>query len=512
MDTVHPQFAEGDLGDYRRWILRLAVWTWTGSLVLVYFVATVLPSDQVVWAGVYATLGFGILSVLALATIPWHRIHPNWVMTILFLGVAEISALILFSGGHASPFFSLFLFGVIFSAAFFSGAAFIAAVVLVCLGSVSDQFVGSTVRIDPVDYLRIPVFVATAVVAKMFLNDLQQRSAEARRNLRQIQVHQGAARLLYAETAREALIQKLLELVRESTEARYAAIHTFDEAGGLDRFFQVGLSKEEAAQLGQPPRNIGVLGAITKTASPVRLEDVRRDPRHLGFPPGHPPMRSFLGVPILARDRLLGQLYVTEKSGGRPFTAEDEALLVNLARDASIAIENAHLLEQVQALAVTDGLTGLSNHRTFQEHLREEIERAERYHRVCALLMIDVDNFKNINDLHGHPVGDEVLKQIAGTLRKMVRSIDLCARYGGEEFAVVLPETDQSGGRIVAERIRQAVEAIEFRTPNGQALSLRVSIGLAAYPEKAASAKGLIERADVYLTDAKFLGKNCVVP
>ncbi len=168
---------------------------------------------------------------------------------------------------------------------------------------------------------------------------------------------------------------------------------------------------------------------------------------------------------------------------------------------AQLEVVNARLLE----LATTDGLTGLKNHRSFQDKLAEEFERSRRYHTPLALLLLDVDKFKQFNDTFGHPAGDEVLKRVANALRHTARATDFVARYGGEEFVVALPETDTEGAMIVAERIREAVAGQEW-----EQRAITVSIGAAALQIATRDAAELVEEADKALYQSKQNGRNQV--
>ncbi len=134
---------------------------------------------------------------------------------------------------------------------------------------------------------------------------------------------------------------------------------------------------------------------------------------------------------------------------------------------AGQSIERARLFDRTERLAITDGLTGLTNHRTFQERLEAQLAQAQRYGKRVSLLLCDVDHFKSVNDTYGHPVGDEVLRGLARTLAKEARATDVVARYGGEEFAIVMPETDAAGALVIAERIRDRVARLVFETGQG---------------------------------------------
>jgi diguanylate cyclase (GGDEF)-like protein len=196
---------------------------------------------------------------------------------------------------------------------------------------------------------------------------------------------------------------------------------------------------------------------------------------------------------------------------GKAFTREEEELLEYLAGQAVVSIENASLHEAVERQAVTDELTGLANVRAFLVTLDRELERSRRFDTPLALVMVDLDDFKRVNDTYGHQQGDEVLAQVAAVLRETTRELDTAARYGGEELAVVLPQTDVSGAVFLAERMREAIESIKVRRVDGRgSLSVTASLGVASVPESGFDRADLIAAADAALYAAKRGGKNRV--
>jgi diguanylate cyclase (GGDEF)-like protein len=196
---------------------------------------------------------------------------------------------------------------------------------------------------------------------------------------------------------------------------------------------------------------------------------------------------------------------------GQPFSREEEDLLEYLAGQAVVSIENASLHEAVEQQAVTDELTGLANVRAFLAALDHEVERGRRFDAPLGLIMVDLDDFKLVNDTYGHQQGDEVLALVAGVLRDAIRELDTAARYGGEELAVILPQTDASGTELLAERMRAAVESLQVPRLGGKGtLSVTASFGVAAMPESALDRDGLIAAADAALYAAKRAGKNRV--
>jgi diguanylate cyclase (GGDEF)-like protein len=194
---------------------------------------------------------------------------------------------------------------------------------------------------------------------------------------------------------------------------------------------------------------------------------------------------------------------------GAAFSADERELFHYLASQASLSIENVDLHELVQRQAVTDELTGLFNHRRFQEVVSAEVERARRFEQPLGLFMLDIDDFKEINDTYGHQQGDLVLREVGRILKDSSREIDEPARYGGEEVAVALPQTDLEGSFLLAERVRTAIEALEIPRLDGQGvIKVTASFGVAAVPETATGKEDLIATADAALYRAKHAGKN----
>ena len=165
---------------------------------------------------------------------------------------------------------------------------------------------------------------------------------------------------------------------------------------------------------------------------------------------------------------------------------------------------------QLYELATKDGLTKLYIHRHFYNLLDAEMKRVQRYHHVLSLLMMDIDNFKNVNDTYGHLVGDMVLKEIAATIQKTIRHVDIPARYGGEEFTIILPETPAINAVVIAERLRKRISEIEVRIDNDTVIHPTISIGLAEFPNAAEEINELIDWADKALYVSKENGKNCI--
>jgi diguanylate cyclase (GGDEF)-like protein len=219
------------------------------------------------------------------------------------------------------------------------------------------------------------------------------------------------------------------------------------------------------------------------------------------------PSRRELEIPLGDAPTEAGLLLLTPS--GRDFSNDSRELAHWLGSQAWTALENARLHGRLKHEVVTDGLTELPNRRGFQQALDTELVRAERLNGTVGLIVADLDDFKQVNDRHGHLAGDDVLRTFADVLRETVREIDVAARYGGEEFTVVLPATDLEGAELVAERLRTAMASRTIAGHKNIPFTVTASFGVAAYPE-ARSEAALVAAADEALYAAKRAGKDCV--
>lgn len=204
-------------------------------------------------------------------------------------------------------------------------------------------------------------------------------------------------------------------------------------------------------------------------------------------------------------------LFCTMAPAIEALSPEDKIVLTAVASELVVGVENSRLYKLTKRLAITDELTGLFNYRHLQQRLDEEIERARRYGKRIALLMLDADDFKGFNDSQGHIAGDRAIAELAQVMQGVVREVDVVARYGGEEFAIVLPETDAAGAFVAAEKIREAIAGHSFCDADGErCCHLTVSIGLATFPTHAWDKESLLREADDALYQAKNGGKDRV--
>jgi diguanylate cyclase (GGDEF)-like protein len=223
------------------------------------------------------------------------------------------------------------------------------------------------------------------------------------------------------------------------------------------------------------------------------------------------PATSLMIAPMRGGVRIQG-LIALGRTELPPFNELDLELLQTLAFQLTSVLERAMLLSDLERLAVTDGLTGLYNYRHFQERYREEVNLCRRYQHPLAIMLIDLDGFKQVNDTYGHLEGDYLLVQLAETLRHTLRNTELIARYGGDEFVVLMPSTNLQGGVAAANRVLQAVRETQFLDTVGTPrFSITLSIGVAAYPNSTQNPIELLEKADESLEIAKRNGRNRVV-
>jgi diguanylate cyclase (GGDEF)-like protein len=250
----------------------------------------------------------------------------------------------------------------------------------------------------------------------------------------------------------------------------------------------------------------GITGTAAETGEPALCNDAHLDPRSVQVPgtPNEP--ESLVAIPLIARGETKGALCLSRLGEGVRFTAQEFETAKRFGELAALAIDNAETRARLETEVVTDHLTGLHNHRYFQERLGEELRRANRQQTAVTLLLYDIDDFKRINDCYGHLVGDQVLEGVATLSREVSRGEDVLCRIGGEEFSVILPGVGASEGERLAERLRRRIASSSFQVVG----RVTVSVGVAAAPTHASSPRDLISRADVALLDAKALGKDRV--
>jgi diguanylate cyclase (GGDEF)-like protein len=303
-----------------------------------------------------------------------------------------------------------------------------------------------------------------------------------------------------------------IEGARGVCEFDFAAIAAFDgRTGGHSISLAVGESSEGlAGTCHRDGTSVASMVVKNKLALPVSGEWRDHHETHI-FHAGEriKGFESLYVLPLLVKDEVLGTFAVAARRPGA-FTSGRREMLGVVANQVAISLQNGRMVQSLEEQATTDGLTGLVNHRTFQERLSAMLGRADRHKFRVAILLTDIDHFKKVNDSHGHPTGDAVLKRVAAILKNSARKIDIVARYGGEEFALVLEGTDKAGARQLAERIREEVSAQTFDSSTG-AFKATLSLGVAVYPDDGKAKQEVISCADKALYAAKHGGRNRTV-
>ncbi len=310
----------------------------------------------------------------------------------------------------------------------------------------------------------------------------------------------------------DRILTVVLETAMASTRAQAGMVLMF----GSSRSELVLEVSRGVAERGVPPNlrlpvGHGLSGRVGESGD-VAMGRIGTAAGELRPAPGEPAEGSVIAVPLKSSGTVIGVLDLFDRLDAEAFDERDLATIRTFASQATVAIDNVLLHQEAQRLAITDGLTGLWNYRHFTMSMGREIERAARFGRPLALLMLDLDLFKRVNDTYGHQRGDAVLVELAARVRGQVRDVDTVARYGGEELVVILPETDETGAVQAAERICDAVRRRPFGEPHegsGEvAIEVTVSIGVSVFPIHGASSSVLLRRADEALYEAKAAGRD----
>ena len=253
----------------------------------------------------------------------------------------------------------------------------------------------------------------------------------------------------------------------------------------------------------------GVIGSVLRSGKAVHATNTDRS---AGAKRPRYHTSSFVAVPILGAREVLGAICMTDRRGNQTFARGDVASLRIFAAGAALALERERALDSAEAYAhaaAVDPVTGVFNRRYFQVRLDEELQRSHRHQIPLALLMIDIDDFKRVNDSHGHLAGDIILRDVGEILRRSVRVFDVCARFGGEEFVIIMPGSSSENALRIAERIRERIETYRPADRTLATTRVTVSVGLAVSSSEATVSQ-LLERADQALYAAKRAGKNCI--
>ena len=312
----------------------------------------------------------------------------------------------------------------------------------------------------------------------------------------------------------EALIAYIMERVQLLVRSEAWSLLLMDETG--ENLVFKGVMGSKAAPLKELKLRVGegIAGEVAAKGSAMVINDAARSPL---FNPEIDRLtqfqtRSILCVPLRSRGKTLGVLEVINKGGDEEFTEADLETATLFAEPVAIALENAYLFQRIKQLSLVDDLTQLYNSRYLRQSLKVELVRGGRYHYPVALVFLDLDGFKQVNDRYGHLMGSKTLQVVGGILKGLVRNVDVVVRYGGDEFVIILPNTDVEGSRLVAERLRRSIAAHDYEASTGCAFTLSASFGIAVAPDHGDDPETLIQRADQAMYRIKESTKNgCAV-
>jgi diguanylate cyclase (GGDEF)-like protein len=311
-----------------------------------------------------------------------------------------------------------------------------------------------------------------------------------------------------AEQSLDALLDRIADALAELVPHDSLTIYEADESRRL--LLPVWARDKWADKIlaDSCPFGVGLTGWGVEHRESVRVNQAHLDPRTStvpGTPEDEP--EALITIPLVARDSIKGALNIYRLGDDASFDDDEFELAKRFGDAAALALDNAQIRARLEHQAQTDPLTGLFNHRAFHERLRQALAEASRSHDVISLLMLDIDDFKRVNDVYGHGAGDEILRSLADTLKDAVRATDVVYRLGGEEFAIVIAARSPESAEQLANRLVERVESTEFN-PAGR---ITISVGLARGPEHAMNPRELIACAEAAMMTAKARGKNQIV-
>jgi len=349
---------------------------------------------------------------------------------------------------------------------------------------------------------KIDLLTLFSTQASMALQNAKLYSLE-RQRARHLEVINAIARETTAVLDQEELLIKVCAVIQHTFQVGHVSVLLRDNEGLMLRASQ-GRFTACAIAGGRLATTSGLWGRTLAAGKTIIENDVHACPEYVSF---YQETKSSMCIPLVSFGQTLGVLMLESEQVGSFYEADVESLEA-VADICATAIQNAHYVERVKQLAYLDGLTGIFNRRYFEMRVVEEIDRARRFNSGMAVLMIDIDQFKRLNDDFGHLLGDEVLRQVSSMFHGQVRKIDVVCRYGGEEFRILLSQTNPQHALAVAEKLRRLVETWQFP---GVPQSVTISAGVATFPDHGTTRDELVKAADAGLYAAKQGGRNRVL-
>jgi diguanylate cyclase (GGDEF)-like protein len=350
---------------------------------------------------------------------------------------------------------------------------------------------------DTIDLLTLFSTQASMALQNAHLYSLERHRA------RQLEVINAVARETTAVLDQEELLIKVCSVIQQTFQVGHVSVLLRDDDGLVLRASQGRFNAAPPAG-GRLSATSGLWGQALAAGRTLIENDVRTSSERGGF--SHE-TQSRMCIPLVSFGQTLGVLVLESERTGN-FQEGDIESLEAVADICATAIQNAHYVERVKQLAYLDGLTGIFNRRFFELRVVEEIDRARRFNSGMAVVMVDIDQFKRLNDEFGHLLGDEVLRQVSSVFHQQLRKIDVVCRFGGEEFAILLSQTNPQHALAVAEKLRRLVESWQFP---GVPRPVTISAGVATFPDHGTTRDELVKSADAGLYAAKQGGRNRVL-
>jgi diguanylate cyclase (GGDEF)-like protein len=330
--------------------------------------------------------------------------------------------------------------------------------------------------------------------------------ADLRRQVARLSLFHEVGKALFSTLDLQKILQTIMEKISDLLQPDTWSLLMLDD-DTQELYFEIAIGggaeklRDVRLKMGE-----GIAGWVALHGEPVLVEDTRNDPR---FTPRvdeitHMETRSIVCVPIKAHGHVLGVIELVNTLGKPSFGGDDIPILKSLADYAAIALENARYVQRIHELTITDDCTALYNARHLNFVLDTEIYRSNRYGYDFSVIFIDLDHFKQVNDLYGHLVGSKLLWMIGDSIKGHLRMIDYAFRYGGDEFVVLLPQTSKENSLMVVRRLRELLNEHVFFTEEKLDIKVTASFGVASFPEDGRTRKELLRKAD----EAMYLVKN----